>query len=67
MADVWVATIAQDLKIPMISVAREDGFLTEDRNLADASLYREYRHNDDIQTDLLQSREPLILPRLGRR
>lgn len=69
MADLWVATWAKKMRIPMIAVARPSGYLTPiDEIDQSTSVYLEYLDDDSTQTLLVRQHSPwplAVLPRIG--
>lgn len=64
MADLWLAAKAQRLGVPMIAVARPQGFTTPLDPRDAKTLYEEFVHNDERQTKLVRSLEPWQMPPL---
>jgi hypothetical protein len=65
MADLWLGIRAQQQGVPMIAVARGQGYLQPIANLAQGSLYEEFVADDSEQTRLFKEHAPWQLPPLG--
>ncbi|MFC5577114.1 glycosyltransferase family 2 protein [Lysobacter niabensis] len=57
MADVWLAVHARQLRIPLISVARDAQWL-QPIGAEETTLFREFRKNDELQTNLVRGLAP---------
>lgn len=64
MADLWLAAKAQRSGVPMIAVARPQGFVAPLDPRDTKTLYEEFAHNDERQTALARSLQPWRMPPL---
>lgn len=64
MADLWLGAVAQRHRVPMISVARPEGWLRPIEDLDSKSLYDEFVNDDEPQTRLVKQVAPWQLPPL---
>lgn len=58
MADIDFAVACKQLRIPLVCVARHDGWLQDIAPAAGHTLYDEFKNNDSTQTQLLQTHAP---------
>lgn len=67
MADLWLGAAAQRHRVPMLSVARPNGWLRPIEDLDSKSLFDEFVNDDGPQTRLVQQVAPWQLPPLPDR
>jgi len=65
MADLWLAVRAQQQDVPMMAVARPDGYLAPFSDLEKGSLFEEFVHQDDEQTRIFRAQSPWTFPSLA--
>jgi len=58
MADLWLARAAKRAEIPLVCVARPEGWLQEEAAGAGPNLYTEFKGRDDVQTRVAREAGP---------